>query len=192
MKAEDNKTDKKNFSRALTKYHDALNAGKNRKEKSKNDPVEQNSKLVHVISINCGGLEYLASNNIKYVTDQHYERGRTRLFDNEVENTEDDTLFQSTRYGNFQYKIPVEKGNYRVTLRFADSHHTKEGKRLFDIFVQGESVVSNLDLFKTYGRRKAGAQAFDAKVDGEYLKIKLKRIKDNAVICAIDVYRINE
>ena len=38
-----------------------------------------------------------------------------------ISGTNDDVLYQSERYGNFAYNVPLPNGHYVVTLHFAEN-----------------------------------------------------------------------
>lgn len=71
----------------------------------------------------------------------------------------DAELFQSERYGNFVYSIPVDpRGKYTVTLRFAESWFGPGrpggggvGARRFDIYAGGRTLLRNFDILKEAG-----------------------------------------
>ena len=71
----------------------------------------------------------------------------------------DSELFQSERYGNFVYSIPVDtRGKYTVTLGFAESWFGPGrpggggvGSRRFDIYSGGRTLLRNFDILKEAG-----------------------------------------
>nr|CAJ86314.1 H0525G02.11 [Oryza sativa] len=78
----------------------------------------------------------------------------------QFQNTLDSELFQTSRMSPSSlryYGIGLENGNYTVTLQFAefgieDTQSWKSlGRRVFDIYVQGERKEKNFDIRKTAG-----------------------------------------
>lgn len=64
-----------------------------------------------------------------------------------IANTEDDTLFQSYRWGTHTWNIPVPAaGSYMVKLRFAANPGEAAGSRVFNITVEGVTVRSGFDI----------------------------------------------
>ena len=66
--------------------------------------------------------------------------------------------FSSYRTGNFNYAIPVAGGDYQIMLVFAEPVHghgalAAEGKglRVFDVYCNGRTLMSGLDIFKEAG-----------------------------------------
>lgn len=65
-------------------------------------------------------------------------------------------LYDSQRWGNFSYAIPVAEGRYTVTLRFAEPTFGLTGqdgadRRLFDLYCNGTALLRNFDIFKEAG-----------------------------------------
>ncbi|KAK3141511.1 hypothetical protein QOZ80_4BG0334860 [Eleusine coracana subsp. coracana] len=78
----------------------------------------------------------------------------------QFENTLDSALFQTARMSPSSlryYGIGLENGNYMVTLQFAEvdfpdtESWRSRGRRIFDIYVQGERKEQNFDIRKTAG-----------------------------------------
>ncbi|PWZ38829.1 putative LRR receptor-like serine/threonine-protein kinase [Zea mays] len=84
----------------------------------------------------------------------------------QFENTLDSALFQTARMSPSSlryYGIGLENGNYTVTLQFAEvdfpdmQSWRSRGRRVFDIYVQGERKEQNFDI-----RKAAGGKSFTA------------------------------
>jgi hypothetical protein len=63
-------------------------------------------------------------------------------------------IYQTYRYGGgFTYTIPglTVGGNYTIRLHFAETYWTAAGKRLFNVAINGATVLSNFDIFATGG-----------------------------------------
>ncbi len=68
---------------------------------------------------------------------------------NPIDNTKDDFIYQSQRSGtNFSYGVPLTNGNYNVSLYLSELNFTDFGSRLFDVSLEGETVLNNLDIYK--------------------------------------------
>jgi large repetitive protein len=89
------------------------------------------------------------------------------------------------RYGNFSYSVPLPNGNYTVLLRFAELYHSSPGKRIFDVYIQGTKVISNLDIFALVGKNAAYDVSFPATVADGTLDIRFSTIADNAKVNAV-------
>lgn len=97
---------------------------------------------------------------------------------NPIDNTKDDFIFQSQRSGNsFSYAIPVANGNYNVSLYLSELNYQDLGKRVFNVSLEGESAVNNLDIYKLTNN------AFlDGKNDASVVKLpNLAIVRDGAL-----------
>jgi hypothetical protein len=75
-----------------------------------------------------------------------------------VTGTTDPGLFQTERFGNFSYALPVAEGSYSVTLYFAETWFgpTKPtpggvGSRVFDVYCNGVTLLKNFDVYQAAG-----------------------------------------
>jgi hypothetical protein len=87
-----------------------------------------------------------------------------------IDNTTDDRLYQTERYGMTGYKLPLANGSYTVRLHFAETYDgiTGSGQRVFSANVEGSSI-SNIDIFaEAGGRNRALVKSVNVNVaDGE-------------------------
>ena len=123
--------------------------------------------------------------------------GRIALRQQEVVGTADPGLYQSERYGNFSYAIPVAPGTYTVTLHFAETWHgpnrgdgSGAGSRVFDVQCNGVALLESFDIFKEAGRSfKAVEKRFTglkANAQGK-LNFTFVSQKNYALVNAIEV-----
>ena len=69
---------------------------------------------------------------------------------NPIDNTKDDFIYQFQRSGDdFAYSIPVSNGNYNVSLYFSELNFTNSGQRLFDVALNGDTALSNVDIYNS-------------------------------------------
>jgi Malectin domain len=62
----------------------------------------------------------------------------------------------NARIGNFSYKANVVDGLYNITIAFEDDYRTSPMQRIFDVIVNGVSVLKGFDIFAAVG--KTGVQ----------------------------------
>ncbi|KAL3737445.1 hypothetical protein ACJRO7_026244 [Eucalyptus globulus] len=96
-------------------------------------------------------------------------------------NTLDSELFQTARVSASSlryYGLGLENGNYNVTLQFAeiqiqDTEWQRLGRRLFDIYIQGNLVAKDFDIRKEAGGASFTAvlKLYQAQVTANYLEI---------------------
>jgi len=73
------------------------------------------------IRINAGGGEYVDFQGNKWKADQFFSGGYTyNSGSTPISDTLNDELYQSERYGAFEYQIPVDTGEYEIILHFAE------------------------------------------------------------------------
>ncbi|XP_027094511.1 kinesin-like protein KIN-14R isoform X2 [Coffea arabica] len=66
-------------------------------------------------------------------------------------------LYQSARIGNFSYQFEnLPAGDYFVDLHFAEIINTNgpKGMRVFDVFIQEDKILSELDIYSLIGANK--------------------------------------
>ncbi|WPJ96272.1 malectin domain-containing carbohydrate-binding protein [Coraliomargarita algicola] len=106
----------------------------------------------HKISaINCGGDAYTDANGVEYALDRSFIGGSAYTTTDAIADTLDDPLYQTERYGDFAYQVPVANGNYNVVLQFAEIYYTQPGKRQFNILIEGTPVLVDLDIYAEAG-----------------------------------------
>jgi uncharacterized delta-60 repeat protein len=155
--------------------------------------VEEPDSLTEVIRINAGGEDILF-NGEQWQTDQYFSGGKIYTKTNAIENTENDPLYQSERYGSVTYDIPVpEEGMYTAELHFAEIHWQKAGARLFRVAVEGGKPGPVIDLYGNHGGSNTAyvLKMEDIKVDDGKLTIELITEKDNAKISGVAVFKQN-
>ncbi|MEL6208414.1 MAG: malectin domain-containing carbohydrate-binding protein, partial [Pseudomonadota bacterium] len=121
-----------------------------------------------IAAINIGGGAYEGSDGTSWAADNTGEGNvyvRTDAVD--ILGTDDDPLYHSEAWGRrgLDYDFDVSDGTCKVELHFAEiwSKAKTAGKRVFDVDVEGASVIDNLDVYAESGSRGA---AYDVVVRG--------------------------
>ena len=70
-----------------------------------------------------------------------------------IDGTQDQELYQYYRNGIFSYSIPIVNGEYKVTLKMMESYWTSTGERLFDVKMEGDNIIKNLDIVEKVGSK---------------------------------------
>lgn len=167
----------------------------------------------YVYRINCGGDEYTDSfGNVWMVDDTNVSRSWAQDFKDlspylasqsvnydPIKGTPDWGLMQPFRFGRhkLEYRLPLPDGRYRVELYFVEPWHGKgagegtdvEGIRIFDVAVNGETVVDDLDIWaEAPGADRVVKKVVEADVKGGLMTINFPEVKaGQAVISAIAV-----
>jgi len=146
---------------------------------------------VFVYAVNVGGPE-ISFNGYTYSADQFSTDGATRDITDDIEGTEEDILYQSERYGDYSYEIPVTNGSYDVLMHFAETYWDEAGKRLFHVSVEGERIFTDLDLADSAGQLTAFQHTVqDVVVTDGSLTVTIETIEDNGSIAGIALFSIS-
>ncbi|GJW63539.1 kinesin-like protein KIN-14R [Tanacetum coccineum] len=107
--------------------------------------------------VNAGGedLQNEEDSSIHIVHDQAFKGGDTlRTNETILDCGSLSSLYQSARFGNFSYHFDgLPCGDYLLDLHFSEIINTNgpKGMRVFDVLVQDEKVVSELDIYSYVG-----------------------------------------
>ncbi|UFS71077.1 hypothetical protein LPW11_02545 [Geomonas sp. RF6] len=140
-----------------------------------------------IFATNSGGAQYTDASGAIYSADTKYSGGSVASVTSAIRGTADQKLYQSERYGNFTYSVPVANGNYTVTLKLAETYWTAAGKRVFNVAVNGTTAISNLDVFAKVGSNAAYDVTIPVNVSTGTLSLAFTSVVDNAKVCAIVV-----
>jgi hypothetical protein len=143
-----------------------------------------------VFAVNAGGPAYQGKDGTQYVTDvgaSFCSGGTAYSATSAIGNTQDGTLYQSERYGDFSYNIPLENGKYEATLKFAEIYWTSVGSREFNVMMEDSLVISDFDIFKLAGSNYAYDITMPVTVANGALTVSFVSIVDHAKVSAIVV-----
>jgi len=156
-----------------------------------NHTISATFNLLATYRINCGG-----SAASPYTADQYYSGGTARTVTNNIDtsgvtNPAPQAVYRSERYGTVTYTFPnLSVGaSYTVRLHFAELYWTATGKRIFNVLINGTTVLSNYDIYAATGARyKAIVREFTttANTSGQIV-INFNTITDNATIEGIEI-----
>jgi len=157
--------------------------------------INMPKNITFPFKVNVGGSaynDYAADQEWSDKTEYGYLDGSKGSTSAQINNTEEDAVFQNERYGLVTYKVRVPDGTYKVTLMSAENYFTSSGSRLFDIYVEGILAADNLDLYKEAGKNTAHFVTVNSVVvsDG-ILDIHLPAEVDNAVLNGIVIESVS-
>jgi Malectin domain/Glycosyl hydrolase family 67 N-terminus len=114
--------------------------------------------------------------------------GQVAGFAQPIADTEDAPLYQTVRYNLSAYRLRVADGPCTVTLKFCEPHYKEAGKRVFDVKVQGQPVITNLDIFAKVGQNRALDYTFrNIQITNGWLNIDFVPRVEFPLIAAISV-----
>ena len=147
-----------------------------------------------IIRINAGGGEYGDGNGNIWSADYGYNTGREFSFIVPISGTTDDYLFQTERWDPssspvLEYSFDVNNGDYLVNLYFADIYAGTAGVglRVFDIVIEDELVLDDLDIYGEVGDAAALAIEFNVTVTDGQLNIRFLHEVEDPKISAIEI-----
>jgi hypothetical protein len=138
-----------------------------------------------VWAVNAGGPKYTDAQGIVYRANEQFTTGYAYTTTAAIAGTTDDRLYQSERYGDFSYGIPVANGDYLVTLKFAEIYWTQPGQRVFNVLVEGVKVIGKLDLVAKVGPNAAYDVTLPVHVTDGKLNIAFRSVVDAAKVSGI-------
>jgi hypothetical protein len=147
------------------------------------------------IRVKCGGAAYTDSKGQAWSADKDSNGGLVSSVSGPVAGTTDPALFQDGRMpgdgGPLVYTFPVANGSYHANLYFAElySGDAFVGGRVFNVKVEGTTVLQNFDIFATAGANKALIKGVDFAVTNGAATIELDNIPghDRGKIQAIEI-----
>lgn len=140
------------------------------------------------IRIHAGGAAYTDSTGNLWSGDANYQGGTAYSISQPVSNTTDPALYQTERYGNTVYSFNVANGSYTVVLKFAELYWSHTGGRVFNVSINGTSVLSNFDIYAAAGGQYVAIdKSFPVTVSGGVINIAFSGVIDNAKVDAIQV-----
>ena len=149
--------------------------------------------LVFPVKINCGGpavLDYLPDKAFSENSEYGYLDGATSSYPLvAISGTTEDSLYQFEHYGAVKYAFRVPNGSYSLFLMFAENYLTASNSRIFDVYIENNRVIENLDIYSVVGQN-AAHQVFFSNVlvtDG-LLEIHFAGKVNEPVINGITIY----
>ena len=153
------------------------------------------TQSVQAVRLNSGGGQVSNFASDTYVTGGHSDQISGGVNLSGVSNAAPAAVYQSKRTtggDTITYNIPnLESGHkYTVRLHFADDISNGTGQRMFNVSINGSSVLSDFDVFAAAGKQryKAVVKDFGATPDGGTITIKFSPGRSgNALVNGIEV-----
>ncbi len=142
-----------------------------------------------VVAINAGSAKEVNYEGVVYKADNFATGGTQYSTNNAIAGTQEDALFQSERYGNLTYNIPVTQATYSIVLHFVEMNQQNPGQRAFDVAIEGQPTLTNVDIYSEVGANTAYSIAIAAiAVNDGKLTIDLTSIINNATLSGFAIY----
>jgi len=142
------------------------------------------------INVNCGGRDYTAADGTQWVGDYFFNGGDLLYTSDAIVNSQDLPLYRSGRaglYGDFVYNVPVANGTYNVTLHFAEIQYWNQGDRVFNVVINGSTVLSNFDILANAAPRAAITRQFPVAVSNGAIQIAVNGVTRRGLLNGIQI-----
>ena len=145
--------------------------------------------LPSTIRTNAGGEAYTDSLNRSWSPNSGFVGADTFTRANPIAQTVDDVLYQSEAVGNnFSYQQEVENGSYDVTLKFAEVFFNDSGRRVFDVDLEGQTVLDDFDIVESAGGKNIALdRTFNVNVTDGSIDLDFLSSIDKAKVSAIEI-----
>ena len=92
----------------------------------------------------------------------------------------------------FEFKVPVVNGDYKVRLHFAELNKTAAGQRIFDVKLENQVALSNVDIFtEAGGIDRAILRELPVTVNDGLLNIAFIARVENAKVSGIEIIPVS-
>ncbi len=161
------------------------------------DPI-----LPALLRINCGGPTITYGDSI-FIADDFFS-GNGKMYANnsisDILETTQDAIYKTERstlasLQSFTYSFPVTNGAYSINLHFAEIYFGATGggagginKRVFDVTLEGETILDDFDINAETGSMTAIIQTFTANVTDGSIDLTFTASIDQPKISAIEIY----
>ncbi len=158
--------------------------------------IQRSPASATTLRLNAGGTTYSTASGNVFSADGSFTGGSTFSVSSDIVNTADDALYQSERFGNFSYSLPLPGGSYQVTLHFAElwwgtpaAGSGGAGSRKFNVDAEGQRKLSEYDIFaRAGGALRAVTESFTVSVTDGVLNLAFTNgSSDQAKVSAIEV-----
>lgn len=105
-----------------------------------------------------------------------------------VAKSTEDKLYYTYRSGkDFSYARTLVNGTYLVRLSLTEPTQAATGKRTFDVFAEGATVITDLDVFKTAGAKTALTKDVTVTVTDGQLNLRFLGKVGDAIVSAVTI-----
>jgi beta-galactosidase len=127
--------------------------------------------------------------------------------DKNILGTSDDPIYQTQQVGIDRYVLDVPAGKYDLTLHFAElqggiakglpynlsdpDRIEPNGKRIFDVYINGKLVLDSFDISKEHGTATAIAKTIQITIgENKGIEVRFKAIEGEPVLNALQLKRV--
>lgn len=143
-----------------------------------------------VVAIDSGSTTDTTFDGVTYIADKYALGGMPNSTTDTITGPANDAMFKTERYGAFKYEVPVTaNGSYTIQLHFAEIYLTAAGERSFSVAIEGNTVLSDIDLYTLAGHDGAYSYtAEDIQVNDMSVTIELISGVENPTIAGFAIF----
>ncbi|MGC1646256.1 MAG: malectin domain-containing carbohydrate-binding protein [Candidatus Sulfotelmatobacter sp.] len=108
---------------------------------------------IRPVRIMARDVPYYSNQSQWWGPDAYFKGGQLTSGREPALDTDDPEFYETERWGHFSYAIPVSQGRYTATLYFIE-HGAAPGKRIFNVFCNGKTILSNLNIVEEAGENR--------------------------------------
>ncbi len=130
------------------------------------------------IRVNCGGTSYTDSKGQVWHADFGFSGGTAASVTSAVAGTSEPVLYEDFRRNPASYSFQVPNGQYQLNLYFDEANPRAEkiSGRVFNVSVQGNVVLAEVDIFAAAGANAALIKSANVSVANGTLTIGFTRV----------------
>jgi len=143
------------------------------------------------IRVNAGGPAYTDPTGTVWSADTGSAGGFNYATTAAIANTTTPALYQNLRWnaGNLGYQFTVLNGTYTVKLKFAEIYYSSSGQRVFNVAINGQTVLTNFDIVaQAGGGNRAVDKSFTVNVTNGQISIQMNSTVDDPQVNAIEIF----
>ncbi|WP_068921511.1 S8 family serine peptidase [Planobispora rosea] len=172
-----------------------------RSASGRNPQIEIIVKVVvpkHQVAVDAGGTRAVTDGvGDRWTPDQRYGTGGhgyvgsgtgTSTTSRTIAGTTEQELFRRAREGMLEYRFDqVPDGVYTVEMGFAEIRSMREGRRVFDVIVEGQLAIPALDLALEAGAYTAVTRQYTVKVTDGQLNVRFAKRTGNTIVSFVRI-----
>ncbi|CAM1329342.1 MLEC (predicted) [Pycnogonum litorale] len=156
-------------------------------------------KVDVIYAVNCGGDNHIDSHGVHYLADPNEDgiasdHGKSLVIDRAPE--ADQLLYQTERYSlnTFGYEIPhkFEDGHYVFILKFCEVYFRESNRKVFDIMINDQKVISELDIFDIVGHGVAHEEYVEFTVDKGNVLVNGQKTRSSPGKLLLEFVKLNQ
>lgn len=104
----------------------------------------------------------------------------------DINSSTDKEIYKTAVEDITSFNVRIPNGSYNIKLMMAETKHSQQGARVFDIYCNGNLILQDVDVFKAAGLNNAYEVTLqNIVVSKEMLNVYFKDKTDKPVICGI-------